>query len=46
MRRLLAHYEEQSEQDALVEDETGSEPSETVMDVPHDLMPKVREIDR
>lgn len=44
MRRVLAHYEDQSEDDAAVEDEAGIEPSETVMDVPHDLVPKVREL--
>lgn len=42
VRRVLAHYEEQTEVDAL-EDEAGIEPSETVMDIPHDLVPKVRE---
>jgi hypothetical protein len=44
VRRVLAHYEEQTEEDALVEDESGIEPSETVMDIPHDLVPKVREL--
>jgi len=44
VRRVLAHYEEQSEGDALLEDEAGIEPSETVMNVPHDLVPKVREL--
>ena len=44
VRRVLAHYEEQSEEDALLEDEAGSEPSETVMEIPHDLVPKVREL--
>jgi hypothetical protein len=43
-RRLLTHYEEQSEEDALLEDEAGIEPSETVMSVPYDLVPKVREL--
>ncbi len=28
----------------LLEDEAGIEPSETVMSVPHDLVPKVREL--
>jgi hypothetical protein len=41
---VLAHYEKQSEDDALLEDEAGMEPSETVMNVPHDLVPKVREL--
>jgi hypothetical protein len=44
VQRVLAHYEEQTEEDALVEDESGIEPSETVMDIPHDLVPKVREL--
>jgi hypothetical protein len=44
VRRVLAHYEEQTEEAALVEDEAGIEPSETVMNVPHDLVPKVREL--
>lgn len=44
VQRVLAHYEEQTEEDALVGDESGIEPSETVMDIPHDLVPKVREL--
>ena len=44
VRRVLAHYEEKSGEDALVEDEAGIAPSETVMDIPHDLVPKVREL--
>ena len=44
VRRVLAYYEQQSEDDALVEAEAGMEPSETVMNVPHDLVPKVREL--
>ena len=42
IRRVLAHYEEQTEEDALLEDETGIKSSETVMNVPHKLVPKVR----
>jgi hypothetical protein len=42
--RVLAHYEEQSEEGALLEDEAGVESSDTVMDIPHDLVPKVREL--
>ena len=41
---MLAQYEEQTDEDALLEDEAGIEPSETVMNVPHDLVPKVREL--
>lgn len=44
MRRVLAYYEEPTEEDALIVDEAGIEPSETVMIVPHDLVPKVREL--
>ncbi len=42
--RVLAHYQEQTEDEALAEDEVGIQPSETVMSVPHDLVPKVREL--
>ena len=44
VRRVLAHYEAQTEEDALIEDEAAMESSETVMNVPHDLVPKVREL--
>jgi hypothetical protein len=44
VQRLLAHYGEQTEDEALAEDEAGVESSETVMNVPHDLVPKVREL--
>jgi len=41
---VLEHYSEQTEDEALAEDEAGVESSETVMNVPHDLVPKVREL--
>ena len=44
VRRVLVHYEKQDEDNALVEDEAGVERSETVMNVPHDLVGKVREL--
>jgi hypothetical protein len=44
VRRILAYYEKQTDEDALVEDEAGIEPSETVMTVPYDLVPTVREL--
>ena len=44
VQRVLAHYGEQREDEALAEDEAGIQPSETVMNVPHDLVPKVREL--
>jgi hypothetical protein len=44
LRRVLAHYEEQTEDEALLEDEAGIQPKETVMTIPHELVPKVREL--
>jgi hypothetical protein len=44
IRRVLAHYEKQTAEDALLEDEAGVGASETVMTVPRDLVPKVREL--
>jgi len=44
VRRVLGYYEKQSEEDALIEDEAGVEFSETVMSVPRELVPRVREL--
>jgi hypothetical protein len=44
IRRVLGHYENQSEEDAAAEDEAGIHPSDTVMNIPHELVPKVREL--
>ncbi len=44
VQRVLAQYGEQTEDEALAEDEAGIQPSETVMNVPHDLVSKVREL--
>jgi hypothetical protein len=44
IQRVLAHYGEQTEDEALAEDEAGVASSETVMNVPHDLVPRVREL--
>ena len=44
VQRVLAHCGEQTEDEALAEDEAGIQPSETVMNVPHDPVPKVREL--
>jgi hypothetical protein len=44
VQRVLAHYAEQTENEALAEDEAGVESSETVMSVPRYLVPKVREL--
>lgn len=42
--RVLGHYEQQTDGEAVAEDEAALVPSETVMTVPHDLVPKVREL--
>jgi hypothetical protein len=42
--RVLAHYEEQSEDDAMAGDEAGVQTSETVMVISHELVPTVREL--
>ena len=44
VKSVLSHYENQSDEDALIEDEAAIEPSETVMAIPADLVPKVREL--
>jgi hypothetical protein len=44
VQRLLAHYEKQTEDEVVAEDEASLESSETVMNVPRDLVPKVREL--
>ena len=43
VRRVLEHYESQSEEEAVAEDEAGIAKS-TVMDVPVELVPTVREL--
>jgi hypothetical protein len=45
VRKVLAHYEEQSEAEAVAEDEaTFEEPTQTVMEVPTALVPVIREL--
>ena len=44
VRAVIAHYESQSDDEGVAEDEEGVEPSETVMRVPVDLVPLVREL--
>jgi hypothetical protein len=44
VRKVLAHYEDQPQDEALAEDESGVASSETVMNVPHDLVSQVREL--
>jgi hypothetical protein len=45
VRRVLEHYEAQSEDEAVAEDEAASEQrDQTLMEVPTDLVPAVREL--
>jgi hypothetical protein len=45
VRRVLAHYEQQSEEDAVAEDEAAAEdPTQTLMEVPRELVPAIREL--
>lgn len=45
VKRVLAHYESQSEEEAVAEDEASFEASgQTVMEIPTELVPAVREL--
>jgi len=45
VQRVLAHYEHQSDEEAVAEDEAAYESTtHTVMEVPIDLVPAVREL--
>jgi hypothetical protein len=45
VRRVLAHYENQTEDEALAEDEAAFQAEgQTVMIVPTDLVPAIREL--
>lgn len=44
VRRVLARYESQSEDEAVAEDEAAMAPSETVISVPRELVPVIREL--
>ncbi len=45
VRRVLAHYEQQSEEEAVAEDEAALEdPTQTVIVVPRELVPAIREL--
>jgi len=45
VRKVLAHYEEQTEAEAVAEDEAAfEEPTQTVMEVPTALVPAIREL--
>ncbi len=45
VHEILAHYEKQSEEEAVAEDEvTAEDLAQTLMEVPNELVPKVREL--
>ena len=45
VRRVLSHYEAQSDEEAVAEDEAAFEAAgQTVMEVPTELVPSVREL--
>jgi hypothetical protein len=45
VRRVLAHYEEQTEDEAVAEDEAAFEDrAQTLMEVPKQLVPAIREL--
>jgi hypothetical protein len=45
VNRVLDHYESQSEEEAIAEDEAAFEAlDQTIMEVPTELVPKIREI--
>ena len=45
VQKVLTHYEEQTEDEAVAEDEaTLEESTQTVMEVPQELVPAIREL--
>lgn len=45
VRKVLAHYEEQTEEEAVAEAEAAfKDPDQTIMEVPRELVPAVREL--
>ena len=45
VRRVLAHYEQQREEEAVAEDEAAFEKNDqAVMEVPYELIPAIREL--
>ncbi|MFQ5657437.1 MAG: hypothetical protein ACE5G5_07860 [Candidatus Methylomirabilales bacterium] len=45
VRRVIAHYEQQSEEEAVAEDEAAFEDAtQTVMEIPNELVPAVRKL--
>jgi hypothetical protein len=45
VRRVLKHYEQQTEEEAVADDEAAYEDStQTIMEVPRELVPSIREL--
>jgi hypothetical protein len=45
VRRVLAHYEDQTEEEAVAEDEAAyDDPNRAMIEVPRDLVPAVRKL--
>jgi len=45
VRRMLDHYEQQTEEGAVAEDEaTFEDPTQAVVEVPRELVPAIREL--
>ena len=45
VRSLISRYEQQSQEEAVAEDEAASEDStQTVMEIPNELVPEVRKL--
>lgn len=45
VRKVLKHYEEQTEEEAVAEDEAAFEDQDqTVMEVPNELVPEIRSL--
>jgi hypothetical protein len=45
VRKVLQHYEQQTEAEAIAEDEAAFEdPTQTTMEIPRELVPAVREL--
>jgi aminoglycoside/choline kinase family phosphotransferase len=44
VKKLIEHYKNQTEEEAVAEDEAAFENEETVMNIPRELVPKVRKL--
>ena len=45
VRNVIAHYEQQTEEETITEDETAfADRSQTVIEIPNELVPLVREL--